>query len=150
MELDKIARFYPRMARDEDLQPCQELLKKNSLPIEGVERHFDNFIVLISNNTGDILGLIGLEKYEKIGLLRSLFIEEGFRGLGLGKEMVKVLEISARKSGIETLYLFTTTASKFFEKLGYISNVKIDSRLKESSEYSICKTAFKMKKDLRI
>jgi amino-acid N-acetyltransferase len=150
MELDKIARFYPRMAREEDFQPCQELLNQNNLPIEGVIQHFDNFIVLISNNTGSILGLIGLEKYEKIGLLRSLVIEEGFQGLGFGKEMVRVLETSARKIGVETLYLFTTSASKFFEKLDYTSIDKINPRLKESSEYRICKTAIIMEKQLKI
>ncbi|MCG3218128.1 MAG: GNAT family N-acetyltransferase [Candidatus Heimdallarchaeota archaeon] len=150
MDLDKIARFYPRKARMDDLKEASDLLIKHDLPVDGIEDNFDNFLVLISNNTGEILGLVGIEKYDQIGLLRSLVIEKGFQGLGLGKKMLIAIEKYAKELGLISLFLFTDTAEKFFEKHNYskLSIENADERLKQSVEFTICSSAILMKKSL--
>lgn len=64
-------------------------------------------------------GMIGLEPYPPAALLRSLAVAPEARGKGLGKLLVEFAERYARANGIETLYLLTTTAVSFFERLGY-------------------------------
>lgn len=64
-------------------------------------------------------GMVGLEVYPPIALLRSLAVAPEMQGNGLGRTLVDFAEKQARTSGIETLYLLTTTAGPFFEHLGY-------------------------------
>jgi N-acetylglutamate synthase-like GNAT family acetyltransferase len=79
-----------------------------------------------------------------------LVIEKGFQGLGLGKEMLIAIEKYAKELGLLSLFLFTDTAVKFFEKHNYskLSIENADERLKQSVEYTICSSATLMKKSL--
>ncbi len=68
---------------------------------------------------GRLAAVIGLEPLGKIALLRSLAVAPARRHHGLGRELVAHAEQAAGALGIRTLYLLTTTATGFFEKLGY-------------------------------
>ncbi len=68
---------------------------------------------------GRLAAVIGLEPLGKIALLRSLAVAPAQRHRGLGRELVAHAEFAAAALGIRTLYLLTTTAADFFEKLGY-------------------------------
>lgn len=63
--------------------------------------------------------VVGLETHGDVGLLRSLAVAEGLRGGGLGRALTDTVERHARDAGIRTLYLLTTTAADFFERIGY-------------------------------
>jgi amino-acid N-acetyltransferase len=84
------------------------------------------------------VGCIGIERYDDVGLLRSAVIRETFRGQGYGAAAVRALETEARDAGIETLYLLTTTAPDFFERLGYetVDRETIPEALHASAEVS--------------
>ena len=148
MDIDEVERFYVRASHTDEYEDCVRLLNTFDLPAEGVKDHFDNFLVLISNNTGSVLGLIGLEKYGDIALIRSLVVEKGFHGLGLGEKLLIKLEEKSKSEGIKTLYLFTETAKSFFEKYNYQLVDEVDERIKESHEYRMCRDAVKMRKNL--
>lgn len=64
-------------------------------------------------------GVVGLETHGDVGLLRSLAVADSLRGGGLGRALTAAVERHARDAGIRTLYLLTTTAADFFERLGY-------------------------------
>lgn len=66
-------------------------------------------------------GMVGLELYPPVALLRSLAVSPELQGEGLGRILVEFAERHAREDGIETLYLLTTTAASFFARLGYAS-----------------------------
>lgn len=66
-----------------------------------------------------LLGMIGLEVYPPVAMLRSLAVAPETRDQGLGKMLVEFAEHHASVSGITSLYLLTTTADSFFERLGY-------------------------------
>ena len=70
-------------------------------------------------NEGAVVGVAGLETYGGQGLLRSVAVAEGMQGKGYGVLLVKNVVDQAKKLRVEELFLLTTTASGFFEKLGF-------------------------------
>jgi amino-acid N-acetyltransferase len=64
-------------------------------------------------------GVVGLELFGAAALLRSLAVDAGARGFGSGRALVAAAELHARGSGADSIYLLTTTAAGFFERLGY-------------------------------
>lgn len=69
---------------------------------------------------GRLVGVVGIEHYGQIGLLRSLAVAERRRNSGFGASLVSNAEAWAAAHGIRTLYLLTTTAAEFFARLGYV------------------------------
>lgn len=70
---------------------------------------------------GLLVGVVGVENYRESGLLRSLAVDQKYRGSGIGHELVAYAEEFALRSGLRALYLLTTTAAVFFDRLGYKS-----------------------------
>src|SRR5690606_9873621 len=50
-------------------------------------------------------GVIGLESFDRTGLLRSLAVDPASRGAGIGAELVAALEGQASDAGITDLWL---------------------------------------------
>lgn len=115
----------PPSTTDLDLRPADAdtvhrvvaLLRENDLPHEDVREHPSRFVLATTDST--LVGVGGLEPYGDIGLLRSLAVTESHRGQGYGTTICDALEQRARDTGIETLYLLTTTPTSFFEQRGY-------------------------------
>ena len=64
-------------------------------------------------------GVVGIEVYGTVALLRSLAVAKASRGRGCGTALVAAAEHEALARGVQKLYLLTTTAERFFERLGY-------------------------------
>jgi amino-acid N-acetyltransferase len=64
-------------------------------------------------------GLVGLEIYGDVALLRSLVVAPDRRGSGAGAQLLAHAERVARERGVRAVYLLTTTAEAFFAKRGY-------------------------------
>lgn len=64
-------------------------------------------------------GVVGLELLGSLALLRSLAVDVVARGSGSGRALVAAAEQHARGHGVGSIYLLTTTATAFFERLGY-------------------------------
>jgi amino-acid N-acetyltransferase len=96
------------------------------------------------------IGVVGLEIYERVALLRSLAVAKNSRGKGLGKELVAEAENYARSRGVTEIYLLTTTAERFFDRLGYKRASRETApeairRTREFSELCPSSSAFMMK-----
>lgn len=86
-------------------------------------------------------GIVGLEVFNTVALLRSLAVVSSRRGAGLGSKLLAHAENYARNLGIKSLYLLTNTAESFFEHRGYQSTTRDDapSAIRETKEFSeIC------------
>lgn len=70
-------------------------------------------------NAEGLVGFGGLEGEGADRLLRSVLVLPGYRGVGIGRGLVAVLEQAARQLGVQRLHLLTTTASRFFRTMGY-------------------------------
>jgi amino-acid N-acetyltransferase len=79
--------------------------------------HLEHFFGCGSTGAPD--GIVGLELYESVALLRSLAVSSKCRGRGCGTALVEQAELFARAQGARQIYLLTTTAERFFERLGY-------------------------------
>lgn len=105
----------------DSLSYVEALLEANGLPARDVRSKPDCFYVAYGDEDAgaDAVGVGGVEAYGSDGLLRSVAVEESVRGEGYGTALCDALEAEARASGVETLYLLTTTAAAFFADRGY-------------------------------
>jgi N-acetylglutamate synthase-like GNAT family acetyltransferase len=107
-----------RAAKATDFAAACHLLEAAGLPIADLTvGHFNDF--LVAENPVKLTGLIGLQRLETIGLLRSLVIDSSCRGAGLGRTLVEALELHASTQRITELWLLTKDADRFFAQLGY-------------------------------
>ena len=106
--------IFPRPAESS----VKRLLAESDLPVADLTpRLMEHFLGCGSAEV--LTGVVGLEIFGPVALLRSLAVAGNHRGSGLGKALVAAAEGYARSRGVEELYLLTTTADRFFERLGY-------------------------------
>lgn len=124
-----------RKARTSDLPAVEELLVASKLPLDGVRDHFSDFIVAEDGN--GIEGVVGLEKYDSVALLRSAAVAPQLRGTGVGRRLVEQVLERAEEAGIDELYLLTTTAEKYFPRFGFKQTTRaaVPDELKSSAEF---------------
>ena len=95
-----------------------KLLKSAGLPTEDLTAaHCENFY--FAGPAEGPTGLVGLELFGDVALLRSLVVCAERRGSGEGTALLKHAEEHARQNGVHSLYLLTTTAEAFFARHGY-------------------------------
>jgi amino-acid N-acetyltransferase len=100
------------------LAAAVKLLAAAQLPTEDLTAgHCEQFF--FTGAPDEPTGLVGLELFGKVALLRSLVVAPDRRGTGEGAALLKHAEEYARAEGVRTLYLLTTTAESFFAKHGY-------------------------------
>ncbi len=94
------------------------LLQAQGLPVSDItDEHLEHFFFVGSD--GSPSGLVGLEIYGSDALLRSLVVGENARGQGVGSTLTDHAEQYAASKGVRSIYLLTTTAEAFFNRLGY-------------------------------
>ena len=128
-----------RAAQPSDLTVMCELLAAANLPTSGVAKHLQTFLVV--ERAGEIVGVVGLEVYGSVGLLRSLVVAPASQNRGLAGRVCDQLEQIAPTYGVECLYLLTETAAPFFANRGYaiISRDSAPPEIVASKEFSeIC------------
>lgn len=107
-----------RLAQPDDFPAIISLLAACHLPTDDLNvAGINNFLVAISGNT--LVGVCGLEVFGTAGLPRSLAVEPEWRGRGIGERLVAENERRARDAGVGVLYLLTTTAETYLQRLGY-------------------------------
>lgn len=99
-------------------EEVEALLTDAGLPVSDLSSTRDLQLFGVREG-GHLVGVVGIESYGPIGLLRSLAVVGVRRSSGLGARLVSDAEIWAAEQAIQTLYLLTTTAAGFFAKLGY-------------------------------
>jgi amino-acid N-acetyltransferase len=138
-----------KKAQNQDFDAAIQLLEKHQLPTSDIK---DN-VELYGIYEGDsMIGTIGLEAFNTEGLLRSVCIDAARQSKGLGTIILKKFEEKISQTGIQNLYLLTTTAKDFFEKNNYhiISRDTVPAAIKQTAEFtSVCpSSAIVMQKEL--
>jgi len=82
-------------ASERDYGDLIALLEAASLPTEDLERTMANFL-LARDGSGKVIGAIGVERYGRTALLRSLVVSPSYRNRGLGTRLVAELEARCR------------------------------------------------------
>ena len=107
-----------RAATGADLEAVQTLLADAALPLEGVTDFFPGSYAVVER-ANEVVGAIGVERYGNHGLLRSAVVADTARGTGIGSQITEERLDWSRAQGLRDVYLLTTTAAPFFEKLGF-------------------------------
>ena len=141
-----------RGAQASDLATACDWLAAAGLPTADLSAaHMDAF--LLASIQGRPVGMIGLESYSEFGLLRSLIVDEGCRGKGLGAQLVAALETKAAAEEVAELWLLSIDAGAFFARLEYEVMQRNDAptAIQNSAEFSsLCPgDAVLMRKRLR-
>lgn len=124
------------------------LLQSEGLPVEDLPQDLSNFYM--ATDDGFFVGAIGLEIYDRSGLLRSLVVKPEYRKMKIAASLINELEKQARTKRLQEIYPLTETAQHYFSRTGF-SNASRDeapAALKQSPECShTCpSTAFLMRK----
>lgn len=123
-----------------DLPWINQLLQKADLPL--VEPHeFNDYFFVFANKDHEVFGAIGLEIYGYYGLLRSMVVHPDFRNNGMASALVDQIMQTAEGSGLQEVFLLTSTAEKYFLRKGFqfMSRENCPLEIKQSREYSsIC------------
>jgi len=101
-----------------DLDAVAHLLSKSNLPVADLESHINAFT--LARWDGILVGTVGIEIFGELALLRSLCVAEHHRSKRIGLALVSAIVSSALAQGVRDLYLLTTEAGSYFEKLGFV------------------------------
>lgn len=140
-----------RQATSADLPAIGEILENAALPFSDIgTAHLPDFLVVEKDSA--IVGCVGIERYGRDALLRSLAVDASRQGTGQGRHLVEAIETHAKQTGISHLFLLTTSASGFFEDHGYreIARDAVPEALHHSTQFAkMCPaSAVCMEKDL--
>lgn len=94
-----------------------------------------NYRLYAAKNTNEVLGVVGLRvcddplnNGQPCGLVNNLVVEEDYRGLGIGRDILERVELVAKKYKCDMTMLWVLNGNKknkaFYEEMGYshISN----------------------------
>ncbi|HEX5133641.1 MAG TPA: arsenic resistance N-acetyltransferase ArsN2 [Candidatus Krumholzibacteria bacterium] len=133
-----------------DLSEVSELLHTTGLSAEGLDGFVDT--LLVSRSRGRIIGCAGLEIRGASALLRSVAVDVGWQGRGLGTELVKKAMLLAQARGVRELFLLTESADEYFAHLGFARCARGDApeAIRATLEYaSLCPaSAIAMRRDI--
>ena len=107
-----------------DLPAVRRLLETQHLPLDGIDEYISTMVV--ARQGSRVVGAAAVELYVDGALLRSVVVDPMVRGQGLGHRLSEAALSIARDRGTRTAFLLTTTAEKFFPKLGFEQIVRDD------------------------
>lgn len=133
-----------------DLPQIRELLDRHHLPLAGLGEHIAT--MLVAREGSQVVGTAALEIYDAAALLRSVAVDSGQQGRGLGHELTEAALRLAWAHGAQQVFLLTTTAERFFPRFGFeaITRADVPAAVQASVEFqSACPaSAVVMRKSL--
>jgi amino-acid N-acetyltransferase len=101
---------FPPIHPHPDATAVRALLVAAGLPVTDLSAaHLDDFWGC--HDGMNLIGVVGLEGYGTVALLRSLAVAHAWQGRGLGSALLAHAERAARQRGIQALYLLTAATS---------------------------------------
>ncbi|WP_439531668.1 arsenic resistance N-acetyltransferase ArsN2 [Marinobacter adhaerens] len=127
-----------------------ELLSRSALPTSDINQS-GSICFFGCHQSGKLIGSVGIEIGKKSVMLRSLATREEVRNTGLGRALVEHAELNASLKGVGAIYLLTTTAADFFERLGYekLCREQAPDDIKKTTQFSdLCPTTSSLMRKL--
>ena len=118
-----------------DTDAMLALMERAHLPTDDLASHLD--AAFVAREGDHVVGSVAIEIYEDGGLLRSVAVDEGCRGTGLGGRLTEAAIEDAQRRALPALYLLTTTAEHFFPRFGFerITRDEVPASLHASVEF---------------
>ncbi len=123
-------------SKSKDLLLIEGLLKQNNLPYQDIKSDKIDFFLAYKDSL--LIGIVGLEVFDNIALLRSMVVKEEYRNKGYGSEICKLIIDYAKNKQIKEIYLLTYTADKYFKKLRFIELLRdeLPKEIKQTKQFS--------------
>ena len=128
-----------RIALPTEHAAIRELLTASALPVQDLDTAAVAF--LVADDDRVLAGVVGVQAFGDVGLLRSLAVRPEYRRTGIGDRLVAAAERDAQARGLRQLVLLTQTAADFFTKRGYrpIERAQAPTGVQASAEFqSLC------------
>ncbi|MFP4005814.1 MAG: GNAT family N-acetyltransferase [Candidatus Hadarchaeia archaeon] len=135
-DIDSIVSLINESNREayEDIIPSK-LFEDPILDRDEVEDMFRWMEFYVYESGGNIVGVAGLNvSDEKVGKVRWVHVLPGYRREGIGTALMRHLENTARKKGLDKLVVYyvhedADWAHEFYRKLGYDKEGEISHRM---------------------
>lgn len=112
--------------------------------VSNIKEHYikngGNFWIAIDTISNKIIGTIGVEKREDVGIVRRFYVQEDYQNKKIGTNLYQILETYSIEAGIKTLYLacgnVLEKAHRFYFNNGYkqIDKLEIDMHIGENDD----------------
>jgi ubiquinone/menaquinone biosynthesis C-methylase UbiE/N-acetylglutamate synthase-like GNAT family acetyltransferase len=112
--------FQIEPAGEQHLSQVYALLTAANLPTEGVTDQYGDQYCVAVDAAGRVVGVAGLETYGSDGLLRSVAVDAGWRGRGVGAALTRDRLAAAGGLGLRATYALTSGAAAYFGRLGFV------------------------------
>ena len=122
-------------AEQGDLAAVRQLLEAQHLPVDGVDAQLQTMVV--ARDGSGVVGAAAVELYADGALLRSVVVSPAVQGQGVGHRLTEAALNIAKRRGVRNAFLLTTTAERFFPKLGFepISREDVPESVQASVEF---------------
>lgn len=88
-----------------------------------------------------MVGVVGLQRCDDVGLLRSLAVDGSRRSAGVGRALCEHVLDLAHERGLADVYLLTTEAADYFARLGfaYVDRASAPVSIRATAQFvSLC------------
>lgn len=133
-----LKKYSVQRANALDIAEIKELLTASGLPIVGVDKAVEQFLVA---KDSQVIGVLGALYNPPKALLRSFAVIPMQRSKGIGATLVAEIFKELQRQKLEEVYLITDTAAEYFKRIGFfeISRAEMPAKLlKESGLEQAC------------
>ena len=110
--------LHAEPARPHDLRGALDLLGRTELTDQDVSEGWGHYFV-VREDDGRVIAVAGLELHGEDGLLRSVAVDDDYRGQGLAAALIEAALERAARVGLRSVYLLTSTARDYFARRGF-------------------------------
>lgn len=125
-----------RRAEAKDLLSIQYLIAKAGLRENGIEQNLKGFLVVL-NEENQLIGTVGIEQYERDGLLRSLVLDSNIWNAQLTLEFLHLVLQYAKEQELDKIYLCSKGTNTLFQQLGFreVKEKEVPEAIQASAHY---------------
>jgi len=111
-------KLHAEQARPHDVADGLGLLRRADLSEKDVAERWGHYFV-VREDDGRVVGVAGLEVHGEDALLRSVAVDDDYRGQGLGALLVRAVFERAERLGLSAVYVLTIDARDYFARQGF-------------------------------
>ncbi len=124
--LDYVINYHPRAQDDAVIR--DEIIEFNKQILKETAKHWS---IYVKNKQQLIIGGALIWEYSNALYIDVLWVNDAYRGQGIGREILKKIENNVKNKGLAKLYVDTYSfqAEEFYEKQGFYHIARIDDYL---------------------
>jgi len=125
-----------------ELEEVEKYLHRINSEINGQTEYFMNFwvakekdlVIGVGGLARPLPVILSMAKSKNPGEIKILYIDNNYRGKGVGKEVINFLENEAKNQNYKELFIrsakrYQNTAYGFYEKMGYAKLCELDNNM---------------------